>query len=165
MVVMPNDARHLFSMESGAVNRTHTHTHIYIYIYVYIYIYIHNVGLTLNLGHPSPLTIEGPEKWKSDVLNNAPTVLRAPAASGITSKGMVWIRSRIFRAAIRKHIKQGLPNKGQILNKRRRKHIKEGLYTKVTAILYTHVKINIYIYMYKYIYTYTYHKSTKQAID
>ena len=53
-------------------------------------------------------------------------------------EGMLW--TRIFRAAKPKHIKQDLPNNGQILNKRRRKDIKEGLYTKVIAtLLLTHI--------------------------
>ena len=48
---------------------------------------------------------------------------------------MVWIRSGIFRAPKAQHIKEGLPNNGHVLNKRRRKHIKEGIFTKVSATL------------------------------
>ena len=48
---------------------------------------------------------------------------------------MVWIRTRIFRAAETKHIKEGLPNRGHVLNKRRREHIEEGLFTEVSATL------------------------------
>ena len=40
-----------------------------------------NVGLALILG-PAPLTIGPPEKWKLDVLNKGPTVLRAPRGLG-----------------------------------------------------------------------------------
>ena len=54
---------------------------------------------------------------------------------GITLKVMVWIRSRIFRAPKPKHIKEGHPNIGHVLNKRRRKHFKEGPYTKPSATL------------------------------
>ena len=41
----------------------------------------------------------------------------------------------MLRAPKTKHIKQDLPDNGQILNKRRSKHIKQGLFTKVSATL------------------------------
>ena len=48
---------------------------------------------------------------------------------------MVWIRSRIFRDPKPKHIKEGHPNIGHVLNKRRRKHFKEGPFNKPSATL------------------------------
>ena len=61
---------------------------------------------------------------------------------------MVWIRSRISRAPKTKHIKQGHPNIGHVLNKRRQKHIKEGPYAKPSATLHVYRFVYIYIYTY-----------------
>ena len=98
--------------------------------------FIKHVASSLILGAPPlPLTIGPPEKQKLDVLNKDFTVLRGLEALDIILKEMVWIRSRIFRAPKTKHIKQGHPNSGHVLKKRRRKHVKDGPYTKVSATL------------------------------
>ena len=60
----------------------------------------------------------------------------------------------MFRAPKTKHSKQGHPNIGHVLNKRRRKHIKEGPYTKPSATLQGDIRslddssyICVYIYI------------------
>ena len=60
-----------------------------------------------------------PETLKMGVLNQSPTVLKAPGGRWDYSIGIVWIRFRFSRAPKSKHVSQGLPNNSLKMNKRR----------------------------------------------
>ena len=68
-----------------------------------------NVALGSNSIPPPlpPLRIKGLENQKLDVLKRLPRYWGPREALGVTFTGMVWIRSRIFRAPKSKHIIYG----------------------------------------------------------